>query len=213
MKIKVIFLVIAAQLMLTGIALGQAMPTATRRGAIQLGGTYVGDFPDYTNSKFYGYGVYADFDYAEKFGVEFNYRDAIDQTSQLGGGGHVPAQQRSFEVGERYNRIYGRVVPYARVSFGYAQMQYPPLATPPASQSVSAGTLGYFMYSIGGGVDYTVTSRLSIRADFEAQTWLSRTNTPSPNNINGLPRGLTPFVYSGGVAYRFGYGNLVPIWK
>ncbi len=216
MKLLPLTLTLSVLLLGSHFASGQALPTATRRGALQVGGDYVADFPDYTNSKFFGYGIYADLDYSEHFGVEFNFKQANDLTHQLNSQGNgntgapnVPSMQRTYELGLRYSRNYKRFNPYVRGSIGRGDFEYPPLPLP-NPQNVSQGTLGYYLVSPAIGVDYTLTVRLSIRADFDSQHWLARTDSPSPNNINGLPRGLTPFVYSGGIAYRFGYGNELP---
>jgi hypothetical protein len=186
----------------------QAKYTATRILDLQVGGLFVADFPDYTRHKFYGYGAYADFDFANHLGVEAEFRQAYDTTNgQFTAFGQsnskVLQYQRSYEGGLRYFRHYGRLAPYAKVMFGVASEEYPPYP-PPAPQNVSAGTYSYHFLGMGTGTDIEMTQHINVRVDFEYQDWFAGTNSPSPNNIGGLPRGLTPILYSGGVAWRFG---------
>jgi hypothetical protein len=186
----------------------QAKYTATRVLDLQVGGLFVSDFPDYTRHKFYGYGVYADLDFTNHLGFEGEFRQANDTTQgqyQVFGqpNSTVIQHQRTYDGGLRYFRHYGRLAPYAKVMFGFASEEYPPFS-PPAPQNVSAGTYGYHFLGLGTGTDIEITQHINARVDFETQQWFAATNSPSPNNIGGLPRGLTPFLYSGGVAWRFG---------
>ena len=203
-------------LSLSGLLLGsmgsvagaQAKYTATRVLDLQVGGMFVSDFPDYTRHKLYGYGVYADLDFTNHLGFEGEYRQASDTTN----GQYTPIgqpnstvlqHQRTYEGGLRYFRHISRFAPYAKVMFGVASMEYPPLP-PPAPQNVSAGTFGYHFLGLGTGTDLEITQHINARFDFEAQEWFAAANSPGVNNIGGLPRGLTPFIYSGGIAWRFG---------
>jgi hypothetical protein len=195
------------------IAFGQAMPTATRRGDLQIGGGFVADFPDYTEHKFYGYNIYGDLDFTEHFGIEGEFRQANDHTPIPGGGGNVPQYQRNIERGLRYHRTYGRIVPYAKFMTGLARMEYPP-APPPASQTTPLAYINYGFIAPGGGIDYILTTHITIRADLEYQMWFAepdqRLGFDYFVGTGGLPNGLTPIVYTGGVAWRFGSGQYVP---
>jgi hypothetical protein len=189
-------------------AQAQAKYTATRVLDLQVGFLFVSDFPDYTRHKFYGYGGWADFDITNHLGIEGEFRQANDTTQgQYQSVGQpnstVIQHQRSYDGGLRYFRHYGRFAPYAKVVFGVASQEFPPFP-PPAPQNVSAGTYNYHFVGYGTGTDIAITTHINARIDFESQSWFAATNSPSPNNIGGLPRGLTPFLYSGGVAWRFG---------
>jgi hypothetical protein len=187
----------------------QAKYTATRILDLQVGGLFVSDFPDYTRHKFYGYGFWGDLDFTNHLGFEFEFRQANDTTlGQYQGVGQpnstVIQHQRTFDGGLRYFRHYGkRLQPYAKVVFGSASEEFPAFP-PPAPQNVSAGTYSYLFLGLGTGLDVAITEHINARFDFEAQQWFAAINSPSPNNIGGLPRGLTPFIYSGGVSWRFG---------
>jgi hypothetical protein len=205
--LKRIILTLTVLICCTPFALGQAKPTATRTGALQIGGAFVADFPDYTRHKFYGYGFYADLDFGEHLGIEGIFRQADDTTINPNINKKVPQYQRNIEGGLRYHRSYGKLLPYAKVMYGYGVMEYPPYPAP-ADPTVSAATIGYNFVGLGTGVDYVVTTHITVRADFEYQSWFASNNPLLPKN--GLPNGLTPIVYTGGVAWRFGAGNYVP---
>ena len=207
MKRTILTLVLSV-LAFGGVANAQAKYTATRILDLQIGGLFVADYPDYTKHKFYGYGVYGDFDFSNHLGIEGEFRQASDKTvgEYIGYGQantSVLQHQMTYEGGLRYFRHYGRYAPYGKVMFGVASEEYPPFP-PPAPQNVSAGTYGYHFIGLGAGTDIEITQHINARVDFEAQQWFAGTNSPSPNNIGGLPRGLTPYLYSGGLAWRFG---------
>jgi len=178
----------------------QALPTATGPGYLKIGGGFAADFPDYTRHKFYGYGFYGTYDFTQHLGVEgeFHYtRDTI-----------VPQYQRTFAVGGRYYRTYGRFMPYGKALFGFATMEFPPLPTQPLT--VAAGTATDHYVAYGAGVDIPLTWHIIARADLEYQHWFVTSNGAAYNNIGGLPRGLTPILYTGGVAWRFGSSDPKP---
>jgi hypothetical protein len=195
----------------------QAKLTATRTGDLQVGAGFVADYPDYTEHKFFGYAIYADLDFSEHFGIEGEFRQAHDTTPIIGGGPDTPEYQRNIEGGLRYHRTYGSreaIKPYAKIMYGYGVMQYPPYA-PPASQTIPNGSAGYQFVAPGGGLDYVISPHLVLRGDLEYQMWFSRTDAGLGYDINaggrgGLPNGLTPIVYTGGIAWRFGSGQYIP---
>jgi hypothetical protein len=201
------------------LAYGQARLTATRTGDLQVGGGFVADYPDYTEHKFFGYAVYADLDFSEHFGVEGEFRQAHDTTEAIGGGGDVPQYQRNIEGGLRYHRSYRNDTfkPYAKIMYGYGVMEFPPYPLP-ASQLTPNGTAGYQFIAPGGGIDYVlagISPHLVLRGDLEYQMWFAREDPGLGYDVNaggkgGLPNGLTPIVYTGGIAWRFGTGQYIP---
>jgi hypothetical protein len=195
------------------LAFGQAKLTATRTGDLQIGGGFVADYPDYTEHKFFGYAIYADLDFSEHFGIEGEFRKAHD-TTKTTGGGNVPQSQRTIDGGLRYHRTYGKLIPYVKAMYGYGVMQYPPYL-PPASQSVSNGSAGYQFVAGGGGVDYVLFPHILLRGEMEYQRWFARVDNGLGYDINaggqgGLPNGLTPILFTGGITYRFGSGQYIP---
>jgi hypothetical protein len=190
------------------------MPTATRTGDLQIGAAFSYNYPDYTEHKFYGYTAYGDLDFGEHFGIEGEYRYTSDHTPRIGGGGSVPQYQRNYEGGLRYHREYNRWYPYAKFLYGYGVIEFPPLP-PPASQSVPNGTAGYNFVAPGGGFDYRLAPHITLRADMEYQIWFAKTSPGlgidyNQGNRGGIPVGLTPIIYSGGIAWRFGSGEYKP---
>jgi hypothetical protein len=65
----------------------------------------------------------------------------------------------------------------------------------PNNPNVSAGSLAYNMFAMGGGADYTLRRSINLRADAEYQQWAS--------SASSFPNGLSPLVLSVGAAYHF----------
>lgn len=165
-------------------ARGQALPTATRAGNLQVGGGYSNASSDYVADRIRGFAFYSSFDFFEHIGVEVDFHQLNDpmQGSQF--------YERSYEAGGRYVRRYGRVHPYVKGMYGRGVLNFPQ----------SYANLAYNMFVGGAGADIEVTHRINVRGDFEYQNWLS-----GPL----LPHGLTPTVITVGAAYHFGGGGKV----
>jgi hypothetical protein len=203
-----------AVILCSHLAYGQARPTATRTGDLQIGAAFAYNYPDYTEHKFQGYTIYGDLDFGEHFGIEGEFRQTNDHTERIGGGGSVPQYQRNIEGGLRYHRDYGRFYPYAKFMYGYGGIEYPPYP-PPASQAISAGTGSYQFVAPGGGLDYRVAAHVTARIGMEYQLWFAQEDKGlgidfNQGNKGGIPVGLTPIIYEGGIAYRFGSGVYKP---
>jgi hypothetical protein len=160
---------------------GQAKTTASRAGDLQVGGGFTTANSDYVTNQIRGFGFYSDFDLREHFGVEVDFHQLSDPNSAV--------YERTYEVGGRYLRHYGRFVPYAKALYGRGVFNFP----------LNEANLAYNMMVGGGGVDIAVHPRVNIRADFEYQDWLS-----GP----GLHDGLAPTLITIGVAYHFAPGKL-----
>jgi hypothetical protein len=74
--------------------------------------------------------------------------------------------------------------------YGRGVFNYPPLFGDPKLGPIA--NLAYNIFAIGAGVDYHVVPSLNVRAEYEYQQWLSFP-----------PNGLTPRIFSVGMAYRF----------
>lgn len=170
---------VVAALVFTGTTLAdaQARPTATRRAQAQVGASYVNGQSDYARSRYNGYGVYGDLDFRNGLGIEADFHFISDWNT----GG---IYERTYEIGGRYSRHYGRYQPYAKVMVGRGVFNFP------------AGTanLAYNLFALGAGVDIRIRPYLNTRVEYEAQRWLS-----GPL----LPNGLSPNLLSVGMAYRF----------
>ncbi len=157
----------------------QALPTATGRGAFQVGGGWSLASPDYGQKNIQGISAFADLDLGLHWGVEgdIHYLSLITPTDLA---------EDSYFVGPRFIYPRGRFKLYAKAMIGVGDLV---IQETQDNQGVPAGT--NFAYSLGGGVDIPIRQHIVIRAfDFEFQHWQYLT-------------GLTPMVYTVGAAYRF----------
>ena len=100
-------------------ARAQGKYTASRAGDLQVGVDFVGGDADYAqNVK--GYGGYATFDFTRHFGAEIDF-----QTSEWLTVGKEDVYERTYEIGGRYVRSYGRFAPYVRAMYGRGVFNYP----------------------------------------------------------------------------------------
>ena len=154
--------------------LGQAASTASRRADLQIGLGVVGAKSDYDPKSFRGFAFYTTLDLTNHLGAEF----VIHQANTSGGS---KLYERTYEIGPRYYRTYGRFVPYAKLMYGRGVFNYPN----------NVANLAYNMFSGGVGADVKITDYLHVRGDYEYQRWISF-----------QPDGLTPQLVTIGVAYH-----------
>ncbi len=165
------------------VLLGQATSTASRRADLQLGGGFVIDSSNYyqegrvnyAEGSIKGGAFYMTLDFTNHLGGEF----VIHQANTSKGDSMY---ERTYEVGPRYFRTYGRFSPYVKAMYGRGVFNFP--------QNVA--NLAYNMFAGGGGIDYRVLAYLNVRFDYEYQDWSSFP-----------PQGLTPQLFTIGVAYHF----------
>jgi hypothetical protein len=174
---------VALLLSFTAHAHAQALPTATARGSFQAGVGYTITSPDYGPKKIQGPTIFADYDIGLHFGLEadahiIDLRTPTDiaENSYLGGVRFIlPYRQRV--------KLYGKALAGIG-NFRVLETQ--------DNQGRFNGT--YLAYSFGGGLDIPINRKIVIRAiDVEYQKW------PGYNNGDGL----TPMLYTFGVAYHF----------
>jgi hypothetical protein len=184
--------------LITALALGvfpsllmsQAMPTAARRLNVQAGGLFSAANPGiagdativYGQMNFKGGGLYATIDPANHLGLEMSVRQVF---------GTEGVHERTYSAGPRFYLTRGRLMPYGKVLFGRAVFNFPNNI---ANQALTEG-------SLGGGLDYRLSSTLYLRADYEYQRWFS-----FGTQVSAFPGSLSPSVASFGIAYHFG-GN------
>ena len=90
----------------------EATATATRSLDFKVGGGFTNLNSDYLPSRFNGGAVYADLDfYFRHFGAEAEFHFAKDSSGS-------DQYEKTYEIGGRYFRTYGRFVPYAKVLWG-----------------------------------------------------------------------------------------------
>jgi opacity protein-like surface antigen len=163
---------------------GQATPTASAGGDLQIGAMFIYGNSDYRPDNFKGYGFYTTFDFKYHIGIEGEFHQLNDPDATDG------VYERTYEIGPRYVLHYGRYHPYAKLMYGRGVFNYPPVFGDP--KTGPAANLAYNLGAIGAGVDYRVLPGMNVRADFEYQKWPS-----FPLN------GLSPWIVSIGAAYRF----------
>jgi opacity protein-like surface antigen len=162
----------------------QATPTASADGELQIGAMFNYGNSDYRPQNFKGYGFYTTFDFRYHYGIEGEFHQLNDPDSTDG------VYERTYEIGPRYVLHHGRYHPYAKLMYGRGVFNYPPVFGDP--KIGPAANLAYNLGAIGAGVDYRVLPGMNARVDYEYQRWLSFP-----------PNGLSPWIFSVGVAYRF----------
>ena len=157
--------------------MGQATATASRKADLQVGVGYVqnnADYP-YDPRNLKGFAVYSTYDVTYHFGAEFVFHQANTSTGDS-------MYQRTYEIGPRYYRSYGRFSPYVKAMYGRGVFNFPG----------NAANLAYNMFAGGAGLDIRVLRFVNVRGDYEYQDWL------------GFPAtGLKPQLVTIGVAYHF----------
>lgn len=161
----------------------QATAAATRGGMSQVGVGYsIANEDEYPGKHVQGMSFYGTFDLNNHLGVEGDvHLDSLFKS-------YYKYTEKSADVGIRYAEHYRKFSPYGKVMVGFGH-SYAPFS----DEIVGGNTPGtYFLYAIGGGVDYSLSDKINIRAfDFEYQRW-----------PNFPPHGLTPPLFTFGVAYR-----------
>ena len=153
----------------------QAIPTAARTGDAQIGVGYSMAKPDYVQQTFQGFTAYGDFDFTLHLGVEAEFHQVFSTNGDQ-------SYERTYEIGGRYFRTYGPMVPYVKAMIGRGDFNYP----------FGQTELGYNMFAGGVGADFKLGRYLRVRGEYEFQKW-----TSFPNG------GFTPQIVTIGVAYHF----------
>ncbi len=159
----------------TPFLLGQALPTAKRTLDLQVGGSFVLDNSDYNPSNLKGFGFYISLDRTSHWGGEAEFHQANSNNGDS-------LYQRTYEIGPRYHRDYGRFAPYLKAEYGRGVFNFPN----------NVANLAYNMFAFAGGTDFKVKPWLNVRAEYQYQDWLSFP-----------PQGLNPQLITIGVAYHF----------
>jgi opacity protein-like surface antigen len=159
------------------------MPAARGSGNnIWAGAEYSSFLPDFGPSqRISGVGAYADWNVTSRLGIEGEVRF-------LHFGGFGGESQDNYLAGPKVTVLRrGKFIPYAKVLAGIAQCNFP----------YQIGTGRYLALAPGGGLDYRLSHRVALRAEYEYQLW------PSAPGISGEPsHGLTPSGFSVGFSYR-----------
>lgn len=160
-----------------------AQVTAGARGgdsALRVGGTVSLYHPDYIADGIGGGGVYVDFDVNRRWGLE-----AAGRWLRIHN--NIDLHEDHYQIGPRVNFLTWRKFhPYAKGFVGVGKFTFP------TNAGSITGDGGYLMYGFGGGVDYRLNRKWTIRAaDFEFQHW--------PDFTGGA---INPYGANVGVSYR-----------
>lgn len=174
--VKNIFFV-AALLSTPAFLFAQASPTGIRRASLQVGAGFSNANTDYVPNRVNGTTIYADYDFFHHLGLEGEFRYLKDGRSNI--------YEKTYEVGPRYSRTYGRFSPYVKGLYGRGVFNF-------TYRGERTANLAYNLVAFGGGVDYRLLRHVNVRGEYEYQRWF------------GFPlHGLTPSAVTIGAAYRF----------
>lgn len=154
---------------------GQAGATASRAADAQVGIGYTTARPDYVQQTFQGFTAYAGLDFTLHLGIEADLHQVASTSGDQ-------SYERTYDVGGRYFRTWGPLVPYLKAMVGRGDFNYPSGQT----------NLAYTIYAGGVGADFKVGPSLRVRGEYEYQKWSGFSNG-----------GLTPQLVTIGVAYHF----------
>ena len=194
-------------LLMPAALLAQSPQSATGGGASLWGGGEFSTFnPDYggcvslspftCNTQLRGPTASVDFNFRPKWGVEGEAR-----WLRWNGYG-IPNKnyEDSYLIGPRYRAFrFHRLEGWAKALGGGGWIRTPGYPT--------AGTLkgSYFVFALGGTLQYPLTRRLWVRGGYEFQDWPSFAGPPSYTSTGAVQthnNGLTPNGFSVGFMYR-----------
>jgi len=174
---------VLALLLGPGFMFAQAHPAVLGGGkSLWAGGEYSNYQADFgPPDRLTGLGAFVDFNWNSRFAAEAELRF-------LHFNGYQGEHQSNYFVGPKYTIIrYGKFRPYAKVLFGIGDIKFP----------YKIGSGSYFAFAPGGGLDYRLTHRIALRAEYEYQFW------PSAPGIAGEPNhGIKPNGFNAGISYR-----------
>lgn len=193
-KSLISFAWLAALLALPSLGWAQAMPTASGMGKTQVGAAFsyaipdfwvqpsIGD-PKYQFQSIGGVTGYGDYDFMPHLGVEGEFHCLCLITS-------LDRAELTYLVGPRVMLPYGRFILFGKAMGGIRDLYIQEQQDNMGLQSGS--NIGY---SIGGGLDIIYNQKIVIRAfDYESQSWPGYGTS-----------GISPSVFTFGVAYRFSH--------
>jgi len=166
-------------------AQAQVAPSAYRTvQSLWVGAEYSNvraSFPYQSSQRLSGVGVFADFKWNGRIGLEGDARF-------LHYGGFENSTESSYLGGPKaYFFSRGRFEPYAKFLVGVGKIHYP----------FQIGDASYFALAPGAGSGYRLNRHWMLRAEYEYQMWLD-----SPGFANEPKHELTPNGFHVGIAYR-----------
>jgi len=176
---------VALLFLLAAIARAQTAPDASGAGeSLWVGAEYVNlqaGFPAGSSVRLFGAGAYGNFNWNHHFGLEA-------RASFLNFGQWHGETEQDYLAGPRYTFLRrNRVRPYAAFDAGLVKIQYP----------FNMGTGTSFAIAPGGGFEYRLNRRFSVRASYEYQILFN-----SPDFTNEPHFGIRPQGIRAGISCR-----------
>ena len=167
------------------LAHGQVVHSAQGAGpSLWVGAEYSNlkaGFPKGSSTRLSGIGVFGDLNWNRRLGIEAHAR-FLDL-----GSWHDETQQ-DYLIGPRYTLLHHeKLRPYAKFEVGLVKIHYP----------FSLGDTTNFAMAPGGGIEYRLRDKWSLRAAYEYQVL-----TNSPNFTNEEKYGIHPNGVVAGFSYR-----------
>ena len=161
----------------------QVAPSAYERHINLWAGAEFSNFqPDYAPvGRLNGLGAYVDWSLNSNLAVEGEMRFLRFNTNW-------GESQDHYLIGPKFSTQHWlKFKPYAKFLVGVGKMNFP----------FNLGYGKYFAMAPGGGVDYELSRKWAVRADYEYQIWPSAPAIPGQTN-----NGMTPNGFSVGIAYH-----------
>ncbi len=181
-------------------ALAQAVPAATQKSLpFAIGAGFSGYNPDYGHGRLLGGTLWIDYapDWVPSLlrgiGLEIEARDLnYGRSSSLPGN----LRQDVAEGGVMYSwPRFRNFRPYGKISWGYGNLDS-------ETQADHRYSISRTIFSGGGGVEYRVSQRVWVRADYEYQSWPDFFKHSDPTISAGR---LNPQGFTIGALYQFGF--------
>jgi opacity protein-like surface antigen len=138
-------------------------------------------FPYQSSQRLWGIGAFADYHLNRRIDLEALAR-FLRFNSFYG------ESENNYLIGPRYLvGTYGRFQPYGQFLVGIGGIQYP----------FKIGSGQYLALAPGGGVNYRISRKLTMRGEYEYQLWPG-----SPNFVNEPAHEIKPNGFHIGIAYK-----------
>ncbi len=162
-------------------ASAQAVHAGVQQADLLAGVEYSNFTPNYGPDRMSGIGTFVDADWRRGFGAEAEIRF-------LEFGGYGGQSQKTYLIGPRaFFLPNSRWRPFGKFLFGGGWVTYP--------SPIGHGS--YFAMAPGGGLDYILSRRWRLRAEYEYQIWPS-----APHVVGGPGPSLKPNGASAGIIFR-----------
>lgn len=159
-------------------------PIPFQRYEVFAGADYISANQVKNSSALVGFNVGADAKLVKWFGGEVDFGDFVYSTSKL-----VSPTTTTFMAGPQFFIPSDKITGFVHILFGGEHTSNANI-----KPNIS------FAYAVGGGVEYALSNRFSVRVSGDA---ILSATTQDPNNLGNSPHTYSNGRASGGVAYHF----------